>query len=84
MAYDSNSREQNFTIQKIGCVLSILLTLCSGFTWQAVGRRGTAGLATEGRGQGLPCAVHSQLQQTHHRAQLRSSAKLGAPLGKHV
>lgn len=45
--------------------------------WQAVGRGGAAGVAAVGGGQGLARAGHSQLRQTHHRAQLSPSAKLG-------
>lgn len=60
MVCDSNSRGQNLKTQEINCVLNILLTLCSRFMWQVVGR----GEVTVRRGQGLPCAGHSQTQDT--------------------
>lgn len=58
-----------------------------GCSHQGFGSREAAEVTSAGRGEGLPHARHSWLQpalQQTHRTQLRPSAMLVAPPGKHI
>lgn len=51
---------------------------------QVLAAEGAAGVASKGRGHGLPCARHSPSQWTHYRAQLSSLPPLVVLLGKSI